>query len=210
MMPGRICVTGAVRGLASEGQRAVSLIGKLSPDIIAMSVSREGLETMMLPSGTEKTEAEPANVEEKVYIRGLSRFGEVIRPPPCFSMAVHEASRRNIPLKALDMDDEHYTAAYCKYISTFDMMRQGRSTKLFARHSFNSKTPQEFVLEWDRLVNRLSGYRNLERARERWFAKGTSRQAEKFSTILVIVDYERLAGLERNLKALGCVYERVD
>ena len=90
-----------------------------------------------------------------------------------------------------------------------DMMRQGRSEKRFTKYLFLSETPQDFVMEWDELVNRLAGYRDLENAREEWLAKGLSRLSLKHSKILAIVELERLAGLERHLKSLKCDFEIV-
>ena len=208
-MSGNIYLTGAVRGLVAEGERVVSIMQKVTPNIVALSISKEGLTGLTQITDIEESDTKPANIEEEIYMRGLAEFGEVIRPPPCFSMAVKDALKTGTPIKALDMDDVHYTAAYCKYVSTMDMMRQGRSEKRFTKYLFLSETPQDFVMEWDELVNRLAGYRDLENAREEWLAKGLSRLSLKHSKILAIVELERLAGLERHLKSLKCDFEIV-
>jgi pheromone shutdown protein TraB len=172
--------------------------------VIALSISPEGLEAMGKPDGLKTDRNAPSNPEEEIYIHGLSEFGEVIKPPPCFSMALERAKAMNIPVKALDMDDEHYTLAYCKHVNTMDMIRQGHSRKSMPKHRFVSKTPEEFVLEWDDLVNRLKGYRELENSREEWLAKGISKLAQKEAGILAIVELERLKGVEKNLRSMGC------
>jgi len=208
-MPGKIFIVGAVRGLVSEGDRVLSIIQKTVPTVIGLSVSKEGLMAMRDSANSEIIDARPSNIEEEIYMDELSEFGDVIKPPPCFSMAMKAAGQFRIPVEPLDMDDEHYTAAYCKYVSTLDMMRQGRSGKFFLKHLFLAKTPEEFVIEWDDLVNRLKGYRELERAREEWLAKGVCRLAKKHEKTLVIIELERLAGMSDHLKAVDCDFEVV-
>lgn len=207
-MEGKIYLTGAVRGLIPEGERVVALIESISPDAVGITISSEGLETLKNPE-MNASGGKPVNVEEEVYMRGLSKYGKVVRPPPCFSMAVLRSVKDNIVIKALDMDDEHYTAAYCRYVSTMDMMRQGRAGKSLLRYRFKSTTAANFVVEWDRLVNRFAGYRSLEKAREHWFAKGICRLSEKHGKILIIVELERLPGLEHHLQSMGCIFEKV-
>ena len=208
-MPGQLFIVGAVRGLISEGDRVISIIHKIMPMAVGLSVSTEGLDAMKDPANSKIQNAGPNNAEEEIYIDGLSEFGEVVKPPPCFLMAMKAAIQSKISIEPLDMDDEHYTAAYCKYVSTLDMMRQGRSEKFFLKHVFLAKTPEEFVIEWDGLVNRLKGYKELERAREEWLAKGAVRLAKKHAKTLVIVELERLTGVIDYLKTMDCDFEIV-
>ncbi len=199
-MPGELIVAGAVRGLVSEGERIAKIIGDVMPDAIGLAVSKEGLSAMSELAGSAKHSSDPTNTEERVYIKGLAAFGKVMKPPPCFSAALDSG----IPVTPLDMGDEHYTAAYCRYVTTWDMMRQGRSQKSMLRHKFKAATPKEFVLEWDRMVNRFDGYRALEASREMWLAKGACRLAERYPKTLVILEYERLRGFLKYLEKSGC------
>ncbi len=197
----------AVRGLISEGEKVKNTIKQLNPDIIAISISNESIQAMA-EHITEKSEIpEPANFEEDIYIEGLEIFEEVVRPPPCYSEAWIQAKKKKIPIKGLDMDDEHFTAAFCKYVSTIDMVRQGRCEKKWARHAFQAKTPGEFVIEWDSMINWLPGYQALEKAREEWIAKGICVLAKKYDKVLVIVELERLAGIQNYLKEMNCDFE---
>jgi len=202
-MPGCIFIAGAVRGLVCEGDRIATIIQKLEPDAVGLAVSREGLAAMEKLVELDKKMSQPVNTEERIYIRGLSLFGEVVKPPPCYSAAL----KSGVPVTALDMDDEHYTAAYCRYVSTLDIMRQGSDRKNMLRHRFRATSPREFVLEWDKVVNRLRGYRALEASREMWLAKGACRMADKYPNVLVVVEYERLRGMLRFFDKLECGYK---
>ena len=209
-MTNQIILIGAVRGLISEGEKVKNAFEQFKPDIICISTSKESIQAMANHITTKKDVPEPAKQEEDMYIQGLETFGEVVRPPPCYSEAWKLASKNNIPIKGVDMDDEHFTAAFCKYVSTIDMVRQGRCEKKWARHAFISQTPEDFVVEWDGVVNWLPGYMALERAREEWIAKGICILAKKYENILVIVELERLAGIQNFLHGMGCDFQTPD
>ncbi len=203
-MPGQIFLIGAVRGLISEGEKVKNAFEQFKPNVIGISTSKESVQAMAEHIASKKEVPEPANQEEEMYILGLEAFGEVVRPPPCYSEAWKLAKKGNIPIKGVDMDDEHFTAAFCKYVSTLDMVRQGRCEKKWARHAFKSQTPEDFVMEWDSVVNWLPGYQALERAREEWIAKGICILAKKHDNVLVIVELERLNGIQNFLQGMGC------
>ena len=209
-MSGQIFLIGAVRGLISQGELVVEAIRDVQPNIIGMSISTESIQAMAEHLKSNSDLPEPANFEEEMYIEGLSEFGEVIRPPPCFSEAWKISEKMSIQIKGLDMDDEHFSTAFCKYINSIEMIRQGRCNKKWARHGYVSKTAQEFVLEWDRVINWLQGYKNLEQAREQWMAKGISKLSEKHEKVLAIVEYERFAGVKGALDELGYDYQTAD
>ena len=205
-----ILLMGCVRGLASEGDWVKNTISEHRPDAVGISISKESLQAMAQHYELGGDLPEPANFEEEMYIEGISQYGEVIRPPPCFSEAWRVAEKRGITLMALDMDDEHFTAAFCKHISGLEIIRQGRCNNKWARHTFTAKNPKEFVLEWDRMINWLPGYKNLEKAREDWIAKGISKLSEEHGSVLVVVEYERLAGVRNSLEELGKEYQTLE
>ena len=206
-MTGQILLIGAVRGLISEGEKVKSTFEQFKPNIIGISTSKESVQAMAEHITTNNDVPEPANQEEDMYIEGLKIFGEVVRPPPCYSEAWKLAKKNEIPIKGIDMDDEHFTAAFCKYVSTLEMVRQGRCEKKWARHAFISQTPEDFVMEWDSVVNWLPGYQALEHAREQWIAKGIGILAKKHDKVLVIVELERLAGIKNFLSGMDCNFQ---
>ena len=144
------------------------------------------------------------NLEEDVYVAGLEDFGEVIKPPPCFSRAVIVAEKSNIQIEPLDMDDEQYTNAFCRNVSTLEMMSQGRCGRRMARHAFTATTPEDFVMEFDSIANHPKGFKRLEKEREEHMAMKISELAEKYEAVLAIVELERLAGISNALNEIGC------
>ena len=107
-----------------------------------------------------------------------------------------------MPIKALDMNDEQYTNAYCRNISTLEMVSQGRGQRRIARHQFAAQTAEEFVLEFDSIVNKQKGYKKLEQEREEFMAMKIGKLAKKHEKVLAIVELERLGGVKEALGTL--------
>src|SRR5436309_9077527 len=126
----RVQLMPVVRGLASESERVRAAFEEVRPEGAAVSLGREELEALKGYSGGN---VPPDNVEEEVYVRGLSRFGEVRKPPPCFVAAIAASGEHGIPVHPLDMDDEQYTSVYVAAVSTVDILlantRQGKLRK---------------------------------------------------------------------------------
>ena len=188
-----------VRGLKSEANRVKMAIREVKPDLIAMSVSKEEIE------GLRDYIKEPYEVEmsryEELYARNLSKFGDVFLPPPCFLAGLEEAENRHLELVGIDMDDETHTAAYCALISGAELFRHTTRFNLLKLKSFRAGTPAEFVKVWDRKVNNLHGFRELERERERFMAKGLiGLAAHPGRIMLAIIDTERADGLRQILR----------
>jgi len=188
-----------VRGLKSEADRVKLAIQEVKPDLIAMSVSKEEIE------GLRDYIKEPYEVEmsryEELYSKKLARFGDVFLPPPCFLAGLEEAENRRIELVGVDMDDETHTTAYCALVSGSELFRHTTRFNLMKLKSFRADTPADFVRIWDRKVNNLHGFRELEKERERFMAKELIRLAAyPGGMMLAIVDAERAEGLREKLR----------
>src|SRR2546422_10749556 len=95
----RVHVMPVVRGLVSESEAVRAAFSEARPDAVALSIGREEIEALRAHPGGS---VPPDNLEEEVYVRGLSRFGEVRKPPPCFVEALAAATERGVPLPPLD------------------------------------------------------------------------------------------------------------
>ncbi len=193
----RVHVMPAIRGLVSEAATVRAAISEVSPEAVGLSISREELEALRSYGGGN---APPDNVEEEVYVRGLSRFGDVRKPPPCFEEAVRVAAERSIPVHPLDMDEEQYSSVFVASVSTVDILlsnvRQNRLRK------WESKVPTAagFVIEWDALVNGSKGYRLLQEERESFIARRIRQLATARRNLLVVLEVERSRGVLERLR----------
>jgi hypothetical protein len=188
----RVAFLPVVRGLVREAERVRLAIEEAAPEAVAMTVGREDLDGLAAYDGAN---AEPANWEEEMYVVGLRQWGEVRKPPPCFVEAVHVARERGIAIRALDFNDEDYTDAFTATIGTLDLLWHTRLEKKAREHAFTATTPEEFVLEFDALVNDPEAYATLERAREEHIAKRIAKLAGKHRALLALVEYERAAAV---------------
>ena len=188
----RVHVMPVVRGLVSESGRVREAFSAVGPDAAALSIGREELEGLKAHSGEN---VPPDNLEEEVYVRGLSRFGEVRKPPPCFVAALVTSGERGIPLHPLDMDDDQYSSTYVASVSTVDILltnvRQGR----LRRWKSDADSASDFVRDWDAVVNASAGYRKLVAEREAFLARRIRQLAPRYGVLLVLLEVERANGV---------------
>ncbi|OGS50840.1 MAG: hypothetical protein A3K65_03060 [Euryarchaeota archaeon RBG_16_68_12] len=192
----RLHLMPVVRGLASESETVRAAVAEVAPEAVALSISREEIEALRAHDGAD---VPPDNVDEEVYVRGLSRFGAVRKPPPCFVEALAAAAARGIPVHPLDMDEDQYTSAFVAAVGTVDVLRTNARQGRLQRWTPRSETPEAFVREWDALVNTPAGYRRLQEEREAFIARRLRQLAGRYRTLLALVEVERAGGVRGRL-----------
>ena len=192
-----VSVFPAVRGLRSDGDAVKQAIDRMNPDIVALSVSPEELDALRAYRGEV---LEPDTAEDEAYVAGLSAWEEPVMPPPCFTQAARLATTRKLRLEALDLDEEAYTDAYTRHVSTMELLLQGRLENRLLKRQFRVATPQEFALAWDAEVNRTSGFAGLQRERERFIASRLRDLATGATKVLAVIEVERVKGVVAALR----------
>lgn len=187
-----VSVLPVVRGLPSEGVAVARVIIAQQPERVALSVSPEELGTLRAYRGGN---LEAGTVEEEAYVAGLSAWEDPVMPPPCFTQAVATADARKIPLDAVDMSEEAYADAYTTWVSTMELLLQGRMENRLLKKQFRVSTPQEFAIAWDAEVNRTVGFTRLQREREKFMASRLRELAESGRRILAVIEVERVKGV---------------
>ncbi len=187
-----VAILPVVRGLPSDGERAVEALRSWHPDAVALSVSPEEVDALRTYHGGN---LEPDNTEDEVYVAGLSTWEEPQMPPPCFLQAVREAAAGNVRLEALDLSEEAYTDAYTTYVSTMELILQGRLENRLLKKHFNVSTPAEFAIAWDAEVNHMVGFARLQREREKFIATRLRVLAQGRTRILAVIEVERVKGV---------------
>ncbi|HYM39031.1 MAG TPA: hypothetical protein VEY12_02650 [Thermoplasmata archaeon] len=182
----------AVRGLPSDGEAVREAIAALEPDVVALSVSPEELDSLRAYPGGN---LEPETTEDEAYVAGLSAWEEPVMPPPCFTQAARIAEARHIPLEALDLSEEAYTEAYTKSVSTVELLLQGRLENRLLKKRFRVATPREFAIAWDAEINRTAGFARLQKERERFIASRIREVAGGRGRVLAVVEVERVKGV---------------
>jgi len=183
-----ISLLGVIKGLKSEVDRVQSAFDSTNPDSVAISISKEELEGLKnLP---DDYVPELSRYEE-IYAEGLSRFGEVAAPPPCYVAALELAEHRGIEVVPVDLDEQSYSDLYCAAVSGSTLFRHSTRTWILKRRRFSDEGPEEYVLRWDKAVNNLEGFRTIEDKRARAMAKGVLGICNGSKKILAIIELER-------------------
>jgi len=183
-----IHVLPVVKGLVSETKRVQDAFETVHPDKVAISLSKEELEG--LRNMPDDYEPELSRYEE-LYAKGLSKFGEVAAPPPCYVATIELADHWKVPLVPVDLDEEAYTELYCAAVPGTTLFRHSTRTWLLKRKNFKGNTPEEFVKAWDKAVNRLQGFETIEAKRTESIANGILKAATGSRILLAVVEVER-------------------
>ncbi len=195
----KIYLFGIVKGLVSEAERLEGILEGVEFEVGALPISDEeikGLKEFMNNEDLD-IEVEPSR-PEKAYAQKLSKFGEVIMPPPSFTAFIKYCSEHDIETVAIDMDEEHYTMAYCDYVTGFQWIRQSIREKGLFGKEIDADNPVDFVKKWDAFINKLKGFQKLEDYREKVMAKNILRLSKR-GDLVVIVEEERIDGVRRRL-----------
>lgn len=185
-----IHVLPVIKGLKSETNKVKEAFEEFRPEVVAISLSKEELDG--LRNMPEDYEPELSRYEQ-IYAEGLGRFGDVSVPPPCYVAAVELADYLGLPIVPVDMDEREYTDLYCALVDGTSLFRHSTRTWVVKRRRFSDRSPEEFVLAWDRSVNNLECFRRIEQERAKTMAKGIEAACSKAKRLLAVIEIERAA-----------------
>ena len=192
-----ITLVPVIRGLVSEGERVLEIAKQLRPKAMAISISKEELSA--LRNVGEDLDYEMSEIET-AYSDLLGKYGEVALPPPCFSGALQAADELGIPVLPVDMNEEQYSATYVAVVGTLDLFKESLSIRRLRKKLSRCKTPDEFVIRWDALVNGSKGFDQLSSERERHMAGVLARMARRYDDLLAFIELDRAEGVAWRLQ----------
>ncbi len=194
----RIEILPVIKGLESEVTKVKNAFDYVRPDVVAISISKEELEG--LKNIPEDFEPELTRYEE-IYVEGLSRFGEVAAPPPCYVAALEMANHTGVPIVPVDLDEQAYTELYIAAVPGTTLFRHSTRTWLLKRRRFSDESAEDFVLAWDRAVNGLEGFQKIEHQRAREMANGVVALCDGRKKVLAIIELERAGEVSELIRA---------
>ncbi len=194
-----IRILSTVKGLVSESDIVESEIESFNPDLIALGIGPEEV------NGTREWDGEPYDMSGWDEIYGLSLrkiVGDkgVKLPPPSFSTAIKVSDSKKIDVIGIDMDEESFTEAYTKNISTWQLFKRGRLEKSMSKAGIDGKTPEEIALNMESSIRELSGFAKLENARVKAMLTNLRIQSETRKKILAIIEISNVLELVGELK----------
>ena len=194
-----IRILSTVKGLVSESDIVESEIESFDPDLVALGIGPEEV------NGTREWDGEPYDMSGWDEIYGLSLrkiVGDkgVKLPPPSFSTAIKISDSKKIDVIGIDMDEESFTEAYTKNISTWQLFKRGRLEKSMSKAGIDGKTPEEIALNMESSIRELSGFAKLENARVKAMLTNLRIQSETRKKILAIIEISNVLELVGELK----------
>ncbi len=177
-----------VKGLSSYGERIQEIYGDY--DEYAVSLSPEEIEGVRYRESIID-DYEPGELDV-VFAHRLSYFGEVTVPAPAWCAIVDLCDQNSKKLIPLDMPDQQYTEIYCQVVSSFEWVSEHRLAKKGMKRKFDMSSPEKFTKEWDALMNRKKGFREMSNIRERYISLRLSELSKKEKKILAVIDCERV------------------
>lgn len=197
-----VYIVDVVKGLNPEVERTIDQLESVSFKVGGLTVSKKELEGLGdMVDGDVDISIEP-NRPERIYAEKLSEFGEVSLPPPSFVAFLKYCRENGIELFAIDMDEDHYTMAYCDHVTGTQWILQSIREKRLKKKTFPTDDPRSFVKEWDRTINKLKGFQELEDYREDIIAKNLVRISKKGDS-LALIEVERVEGVVNKMEDEG-------
>jgi len=167
---GNVVILGAIKGLVSEGEAIKEEMRKMRPERSAISISPEELKE--LREYIEKGEFEFSLYGyEEAYLAHLRVFDEVRAPAPSYVETVKITKELGIPLIPLDMDDDSFADVYISNVSKKGFISHMLRERRVERKAFKVENVEDFVIKWDRYINRSKGLMEVEKAREEHMAR---------------------------------------
>lgn len=193
-----ILILPVIRGLASEELLVERNAKDFMPDFVALSISPEELKALREHDG-KTLEPMCGTIEENVYETGLGKFGQVERPPRCFTASIKIADEFKAKVVGVDLTEEEFTRSYVSLVSGWDFVRRALGRNRLSSARFDQSSAEAFVLDWDRKLRKVRGYDLLEQRREAQIAKAISELAGRSKKLLAIVELERACGVIKRL-----------
>ena len=178
-----------IKGLVSEKEKVIEALSKKEYETAGVSWGIEEIEAVRRRD--EITGDNETNDIDIIYLYKLKTFGDVDMPDPAFTYVVDEFSKKGISVIPLDMADQEFAEAYCNEVSTLDFLRENKIVKKAMKKEFTDSSPEDFIMEWDALINEVKGYRKMNAVKERFVADQIRDIARYRRYALVLVDYER-------------------
>ena len=193
-----IYLLGTVQGLVEEKEKVRKAYFISKADAIAVAISKEMIKGLQDVIEKRIDKVFVSNINE-IFAKKLTVFGEVQLPPPSLVEAYQISKDYNIPIIPIDMSEEEYQESFIKAISGFDYFRHIWRIGRLKKKKFKCKTPQEFVLAWDRYMRKIKGFMVLEWNREIYMAEKLRELSKEHKKILAVVEYEREEGIAKKI-----------
>ncbi len=194
-----VVVLGIVNGLVSEIDIVKKALDLHRPRALGVCLSAEEIGAMREWS-RDGTGAPDYTEADALYVREMSKYGEIRMPSPAVLYAITVSDETGIPVYPLDIDDNEYSELYLKHVSPVSLFL-GSLFRKSGRRSHVGGTVEEAVCALDRLEMRPKSLAFVEKERERSIAANIRERSPDHSPFMALVTYERVKGVLESLNS---------
>ena len=184
-----------IHGLVGEEKKVREAFERIKPDCIAIGIPPEDIEIMAKMEKEESKEELEISLQYQYYLMHLSKYGKVSLPPMDIKTAYEIAEENNIPIKAIDIDDNEYAELLVDNVSIFALIRHSMKLKKLRRKKFKAGNAKEFVKEWQKEMQSIKSFRRLEEIRDKKMVENIVKLCKEFKKILAIIPFEKYESL---------------
>lgn len=187
-----------VKGLVSEADKIKEAYGKYESYAVALGIE----EIIAVARREEIEEIQELSEIDMVYVHHLSTFGEVQVPTPAYCELIDLCTRDSIDPIPLDMNNTDFTEMYIHTVKATEFVKEHRLAKKGMKHHFDMSSPETFAIAWDNYINKVKGYYKVSQKRERYIAEQIVDIAKYRSSLLAVVEVERLNNILGHIKSI--------
>lgn len=188
----KVDILPVVSGLVDEADKVREAYGRY--DAYAVSLGIESVEAVRRRKEIPDENYEVSELDI-VYSKRMSYWGEIQIPNPAFCELVDLCAADGKSVIPLDMCDRDFDDAYIKHVSAFQFTNQHRLAKKGMTTDLDMSSPEATAISWDRYVSKNKGLHKLDLAREDHIAHEILSTAAFRSSLLVVIEVERAAGV---------------
>lgn len=189
-----------VNGLVSEAEKVKNEYGKY--EAYAASLGIEALQALKQRESIGVDDIEVSELDI-AYAKKMSVFGEIQVPSPAFCELVDRCATDGTQVIALDMNDTEFDDAYLECVSAVEFTTVHRLAKKGYAAKMDESSPEALALDWDRWVSKKKGFGRLDRMREKHISEELMDIAKYRTSILAVIEVERVNGILEILKVNG-------
>lgn len=202
---GKLVVFAGVKGLVSHGNDLKSFLDEKKPEILLVSISPE--EVKGLGEFMESPFEMNLSDYEVIYGVRLSKYGDVMTPPPIYTEALSYSNRNGSKAVGIDMPQDQFDELYTNSMKSRHLIRHSLRKKRVLNKEYGDTNEYEFAEAWIRRINSVKGLAAIDARRADYMSSRITGfvENEYNPRHTIILDYEFYRPVVENLRKAGWV-----
>lgn len=200
---GKLVIFAGVKGLMSHGNDLKSYLETNRPEILLISISPEEVQGLgeFIKSPFEMNLSD----YEVIYGVRLSKYGEVMTPPPIYIEAITYSTNTGAISLGIDIPQAEFDELYTNSMKSRHLIRHSLRKKRVLNREYGDTNEYEFAEAWIKRINSIKGLAAIDEKRAEYMSSRIieftkSGYAEKHA---IVIDYEFYRPVIENLRKSG-------